>query len=80
MNAEHFAEHGHQILRVALRLDVTRSLVVRAATISGCDIQIVRVARARAEADPSTVMIGLRVIEREQDSFRLSHPRCHDSP
>ena len=69
MNAEHFAEQSRQTLRVAARFDVARSLVVCAAAVSGGDVQIVRVAGARTEADPSSVVIGLRVIEHEQDSF-----------
>ena len=63
MNAEHFAEQSGQILRIAARLDVTGSLIVPAAAVSGGDIQIVGVARARTEADPAPVVIGLRVVE-----------------
>jgi hypothetical protein len=69
VNAEHFAEQSRQTLRIAARFDVARSLVVPAAAVSGGDVQIVRVAGARTEANPSSVVIGLRVIEPEQDSF-----------
>jgi hypothetical protein len=71
MNAEHFAEQGREILRVAARLDVTGSLIVASAAVSGCDIQIVCVARSRTEADPSTVVIGFRMIEGDQDSLAV---------
>src|SRR4030095_10708924 len=69
VNAEHFAEQSRETLRIAARFDVARSLVVCAAAVSGGDVQIVRVAGARTEADPSSVVIVLRVIEPEQDSF-----------
>jgi hypothetical protein len=71
VNAEHFAEQSRQTLRIAARFDVARTLVVPAAAVSGGDVQIVRVAGARTEADPSSVVISLRVIEPEQDSFTL---------
>ena len=69
VNAEHFAEQSRQALCIAARFDVARSLVVCAAAVSRGDVQIVRITRARTEADPSSVVIGLRLIEREQDSF-----------
>ena len=71
VNAEHFAEQSRQTLRIAARFDVARSLVVSAAAVSGGDVQIVCVAGARTEADPSSVMIGLGVIERQRDSFTV---------
>ena len=69
VNTKHFAEQSRQTLRIAPWFDVARSLVVRTAAISGRDVQIVRVAGAWTEADPSAVVIGLRVSEREQNSF-----------
>ena len=66
MNAKHFAEQGGIVLRVAARLDVAGALIVCAAAIASGNVKIVVVARPRTESDPAAIVIGLRLIEREQ--------------
>src|SRR5205807_9077489 len=64
------------------RLAVAGALTVAVGSVSGCDIQIVRVARSRTDADSYTVVIGLLMSEGDQDSlavwirnFRISSNR-----
>ena len=67
MNAEHFAEQGGVILRIAPRLDVADTLIVFAAAIASGNVKIVVVARSRTESDPTAVVIGLGVTKRQQN-------------
>ena len=69
MNPEDLTEKSHVALRVAAGLNVSCALIVPAAAVTRRDVEIVIVATAWTEPDPTPIMIGLRMIESEQDSF-----------
>src|SRR4029453_11962794 len=81
MNAQHLAKHGAFTLRVAAWFDVAQPGVIAAAAIAGGNVKVVRIVRAWAESDPTTVMIGLRMVEGEKDflAARIGNVRiCRD--
>src|SRR4029077_8245682 len=69
MNAQHLAKQRCRVLGIAARFDVARSLVIGVSAVAARDIEIALVADSRAEADPATVMIVLRLVEGEQGAF-----------
>ena len=72
MDAEDLAKQCHVALRVAAGLDVTCALIVSSATITGSDIKVVIVARARTKTNPAAVVIRLRMREGQQNLFGRS--------
>src|ERR1700738_60554 len=48
---------------------VVASLIVAVAAVTGRDVKIVIVARARAESDPAAIVIRGRMLESDQDFF-----------
>ena len=63
MYPKHLAQKCRRVLRVPTGLDVTGSLIVGRAAVSGRDVKIVIVTRARTESDPAAIVICLRLIE-----------------
>jgi hypothetical protein len=71
VDAQQLAEQSRRILRVATRFDVARARVIGAAAIASGDVKVALITRSRAETDPAAIVIGLRLIERQQRRFAV---------
>ncbi len=70
IDPQNLAQQRRIILRISTWLDTAGAFVIPVSAITRRDVEIVCVAGSRAEANPTAVVIALRLIEREQRRCR----------